>query len=301
MAAKKFKVTFWGVRGTYVMPGETTLKFGGNTPCIGVEVGNQLIVLDAGSGIANLGSHLLQQHNGRFSGSQHNEVLMIFSHTHNDHIQGFPFFWPIFQSDFTLYVFGPNGGKKKFSDILNGAVQPPVFPLSISDFPSTIHVRSLLTSGHILWPENRKPVMKRGLPKSYDPDIPTVEWYKSPTHPTDGIYLHKITYAGKSLVYATDTEGSLSGDQDLIRYARGVDLLIHDTTYQADAYETRRGWGHSTVEFAVTVARAAHVKRLALFHYDPHYTDADVAAMQRRSRRFFKNSIASRERQSLTL
>ena len=77
VASKRFKVTFWGVRGTYVVPGETTLKYGGNTPCIGVEVGNRLTVLDAGSGIANLGSRLLQQHNGRFSGNHHNAVLMV--------------------------------------------------------------------------------------------------------------------------------------------------------------------------------------------------------------------------------
>jgi ribonuclease BN (tRNA processing enzyme) len=301
VATRRMKVTFWGVRGTLPVPGETTLKYGGNTSCISVEAGGRLIVLDAGSGISVLGDQLVRR-NSHYQASGRRDAMVLFSHTHNDHLIGFPFFTPVLNPQYDVHIYGPDARQAKFRQILEGTIQPPVFPITMELFAANLKIRSLYARrGYILWKENESPRMYRGALARRSPSTLTVEWYKSDTHPTEGIYFYRISYGGKRFIYATDTEGHDKGDVDLSRFSRNADLLVHDTTYTDEDYEPRKGWGHSTPEFAIAVARKAKAKRLALFHYDPIYNDADLQKIEKEARRQFSKCIAARDGLSLYL
>jgi len=297
--SKSFRVRFRGVRGSHPTPGPDTVRFGGNTSCVEVQAGSHKIILDAGTGIVSLGNEI-----AKASATERKELhlTILFSHTHHDHTQGFAFFKPAYFPTTTCNLFGPKLRETKFEQGLVRAMVSPYFPVALSELSSVIKIRSLHESEIILF-ENSDPTPKvLNYFRDNHKEIPfevRVRVLHSLAHPNGGVFVYKIEVDGKSVVYATDTEGYAGGDQKLIRFAKGADLLIHDSQYTSKDYvhgeAVVQGYGHSTVEMAADVASQANVKRLALFHYDPFYDDSTIGEMEKKAQSIFKDSVASYE------
>ena len=297
-----FVVRFRGVRGSYPVPGSTTLRYGGNTSCVEVWVGDKLIILDAGTGIVNLGDELLERCKAT---GQPIVATILFSHTHHDHTQGFPFFAPAYEGSSKFYMFGPKTFDQDLADALSRAMLAPIFPVALEEMPSLKIITNINdTEAIFIGPENEPQIRNIFREESeLAQDWVCVHAQRSPFHPSGGVHLIRISWNGKSMVYATDTEGVSGGDARLIRFAQRCDLLIHDAQYTADEYvnEPRQGWGHSTAEMAVFVAQQAHVKRLVLFHHDPLHDDAQLDKIQTHAQQLFAHTVVAAEGLTITL
>lgn len=297
-------VRFWGVRGSHPTPGPRTVAFGGNTACIEVRAGPHLLILDAGTGIIGLGDELVRER--RATGTPI-VAHIFFTHTHHDHIQGFPFFKPAYLGDTTCYMFGPGSLQLDLEGILASAMLPPTFPVQLHDMRALKLMHTVNETQVIIMPPNGEPAVRNHFREAVEagPDAVRVDVLHSHAHPRHGVLIYRISWRGHSLVYATDTEGYRGGDQRLIAFARGADLLIHDAQYSEDEYASpqfpKQGWGHSTPEMAIEVARAAGVARLVLFHHDPAHDDEQVRQMERRARELFPACQAAYEGLELTV
>ena len=264
-----FTITFRGVRGSYPVPGADTVRFGGNTPCIEVHAGGHLIILDAGTGIIALGSELVRnyfQRSADYRGRLHLTILL--SHMHHDHIQGYPFFAPLYLAQTTAHVLGPRMLREDLAAALSGAMVAPYFPVDAESLACERHIRNITEADVVLFPPatmSLHPRVERAMDANTQDAQIVVRAYHSQNHPRGGVFCYRIECGGKSIVYASDTEGYVGGDQRLIRFAEGTDLLIHDAQYRASEYieGLKQGWGHSTVDMAIEVAQAASVKRLS--------------------------------------
>lgn len=291
-------VTFWGVRGSYPSPGPQTARIGGNTACVEIRAGKHRIILDAGTGIIRLGSTLVAQHQ---ADKMPITATLLFTHTHHDHTQGFPFFKPLYFQTTTLYVFGPKTLEQDLHEVLSRAMLPPVFPIMLDALPCVRVVRNL-NEGEtvVLSADHTEPQVIAGrLPAALNaPENVLIHSLRSYAHP-QGVHIYRIEYQGKAIVYATDTEGYVGGDQRLIRLAREATLLIHDAQYTEAEYSNpqmpKQGWGHSTWQMAVHVAQAARVKELALFHHDPDHSDEMLERLERDARAVFPATHLARE------
>lgn len=274
------KVTFWGVRGSIPTPGDTTSRYGGNTPCVTVEEGETLIIIDCGTGVRVLGNSLLQ----RFNGNPINAHILI-SHTHWDHIQGFPFFTPAFIPSNTFTIYGAEGANRQIEDTLAGQMESPYFPVTIREMAANLRFE------HISECE----FMINGL------KISTCFL----NHP--GVTLgYRISNGSGSLVYLSDHEPhsrmlrtssrhksprdegpsekeaarfAESRDREYTQFCMDADLLVQDSPYTPEEYEKRVGWGHACIDDVVAMAGESRVKQLALFHHDPSHTDDQMDAI----------------------
>jgi phosphoribosyl 1,2-cyclic phosphodiesterase len=296
--SEPMRVTFWGVRGSYPSPGPQTARVGGNTPCVEVRAGSHQIILDAGTGIIPLGRALATQH----CADKHPvTATLLFAHTHHDHTQGFPFFKPLYFQTTTLYVFGPKTLEHDLHEVLARAMLPPVFPITLDQVPCVRVVRNLNDGETVLLrTDHREPQIITGrLPSAlHTSDNVLIHTLRSYAHP-QGVYIYRIEYQGKVIVYATDTEGYVGGDQRLIRFSRDAALLIHDAQYTEAEYTnlqiSRQGWGHSTWQMAVHVAQTARVQQLILFHHDPDHSDEMLEKLEHDARAVFPNTRLARE------
>jgi phosphoribosyl 1,2-cyclic phosphodiesterase len=298
-------VKFWGTRGSHPAPGNETLVYGGNTACVELRIAGHTIILDAGTGIIGLGAHLLQR---SIQSPGPIEATILFSHLHHDHTQGFPFFKPAFIPSTRLHLVGPQPFGASLENILSHSMEPPVFPITLNEMPSKrsfweigSHQTFLLSDDGVLQELAGDPAL------SAAPGQVCIRSYRSYAHP-GGVLIYRIDWQNRTVVYATDTEGYVSTDRRLVAFARGADLLIHDAQYTEDHYLGRsvsqhatQGWGHSTAAMACEVARAAQVKRLALFHYDPDYSDQMITQVEAAARRLFKGAFAPREGMEINL
>jgi CheY-like chemotaxis protein/phosphoribosyl 1,2-cyclic phosphodiesterase len=261
------RVRFWGTRGSIARPGPHTLRYGGNTSCVEVltERGTRL-VLDCGTGAYALGQQLL----GEGGASGH----LLITHTHWDHIQGFPFFTPLFIPKNRWEIYAPGASGQGLEAALRGQMEYAYFPVALDEMGAAITFNDLSEGTFTLGEDVR--VTARYL-----------------NHPAVALG-YRIEVGGVVIVYATDHEphsrhqaepktGPTAGVRPLLihvedgkhaEFLADADLVIHDTQYTAAEYGKKVGWGHSTVEYAVDVAVAARAKRLALFHHDPQRTDA---------------------------
>ena len=267
-------VTFWGTRGSIAKAGPTTVRYGGNTSCVSVRTdAGTLLVLDCGTGIHELGQVLV--HAAESTGDPVDGHLLI-GHTHWDHIQGLPFFAPLFDERNAWHVYGPRGLDSSIDHTLAGQMQYTYFPVQLLDFRASIEYHDLV----------------EGQFQIDDVTITTRYLH----HPALTLGF-RIEADGATVVYSTDHEpsaaaltdtGALKGfdreDALHVGFVRDADLLIHDAQYLEEEYPAKVGWGHSTVEYAVDVAVAADVRRLALFHHDPTRTDDAVDALVERAR-----------------
>ena len=253
-------VTFWGVRGTIPSPGPQTVRYGGNTACVEVRdtTTGHLVILDAGTGIRNLGKELHER-----AGPGGVRADIVVSHAHWDHIQGLPYFAPFFVKGNVLTVWGPKQGDVGMGDILKALMQPVVFPVPLEALAATLEVR------HV----DAEPIQARGC---------TITAMRV-RHPSVTLGYRLEFASGKSLVYVTDDE--LTGGayeegphwrQRFEEFIGDTDLLIHDSTYTPEEYPRYRGWGHSTYAESVELALAAGAKRLALFHHEPEHGDEAI-------------------------
>lgn len=262
------RLRFWGTRGSIPTPGPATVRYGGNTPCVEVRTEtNGLVILDAGTGIRELGRALLAESRARGDGRTPEIRADIFlTHAHWDHIQGIPFFAPIFQrgNDFTFW--GPETQDAGLERVIRDQMAPVVFPVSLAELEARVAFRGL--------GEER-----------VNGDGYTVSAF-AVQHP-GGALGYRFTggkTGDRSFVYVSDNElashpsyGSRPGWRDeLVEFIRGASLLVHDATYTTEEYERHRGWGHSTYEEAVTLALDAGVEELVLYHHRPERSDEEV-------------------------
>jgi phosphoribosyl 1,2-cyclic phosphodiesterase len=259
------ELTFWGVRGSIPAPGPGTVRYGGNTSCVSLRTsGGRLIVLDCGTGARNLGITLMA---GAFAKGK-GEGSILLSHAHWDHIQGFPFFVPLYVPGNTIRIYGGAKSSSMLEGILEGQMAPQYFPVqTLKNMGASIEI-SAIAEG--------KPVSVEGC---------RVLARTNP-HGRAGALAFRIEEAGKVVVYASDAgypEGGPSAAS--IDLYRGADVLIHDSTYTPEDRSRYLDRGFSSVDDAVGAAVAASVRRLVLFHYDQDYGDAEVDALCARARR----------------
>jgi phosphoribosyl 1,2-cyclic phosphodiesterase len=270
------EVRFWGVRGSIPTPGPGTAEIGGNTSCVEVRAGGLLLVFDGGTGLRLLGNSLLRH--------MPIEAWIFFSHVHWDHIQGFPFFTPAFVRGNVIHMYGGVKVSGTLEETLAGQMENPSFPVHLSEMGAKMNFTDLEEGELVELPSKEGPVKisnTRG------------------NHP-NGVYAYRVDHAGHSVMYATDTEHYAIVDPKLKKLAEGVDVLIYDAQYTPEEYAgvsgmPKTGWGHSTFEAAVELAKAAGVKKLVLYHHDPGQDDKAVRDKERRARELFPNSIAAYE------
>lgn len=301
---QSLSITFWGVRGSYPAPGPNTSRVGGNTPSIEVRAGDHRIILDAGTGVIGLGRAMVEQY---LVDQKPLVATLLFTHTHHDHTQGFPFFTPTHYSSTRLYVFGPKTLHQDLVQVLSRAMLPPVFPITLEELPCLRVMRNLHEGEAIMLnAADTEPqvLIDRDRPIQEPPEHVLVRVLHSHAHP-QGVFIYRVEFGGKSMVYATDTEGYVGGDQRLIEFARGADLLIHDAQYTEAEYASdsasKQGWGHSTWQMAIAVARAAKVKKLVLFHHDPTHADDMLEQLEKQAQAVFPQTVLARERMTVDL
>jgi phosphoribosyl 1,2-cyclic phosphodiesterase len=287
----ELRVKFWGVRGSYPAPRAGTVKFGGNTACVEIRAGDRTFILDAGTGIIPLGRELARR--------RALEVMLLFSHLHHDHTQGLPFFLPAYMPNAKLHIFGPDGTHASLKNVLEHNQSAETFPVRLHEMASLKDIQSVRESQTIVWDEAGVRVTESSLDTGDDAVV--IRIHKSYAHP-GGVFMYRITWRGKSVVYATDTEGYVGTDRRLVKFAQKADMLIHDSQYleahyrgQLAEFPSTQGYGHSTALMACEVAVAAEVGQLILFHHDPSYSDAVVEGMEASAKKKFANVQAAYE------
>ncbi len=289
----RLELCFWGTRGSIPVSGPGYLRYGGNTSCVSLTSDSgHLFIFDCGSGARNLGNYLLSPEWPVFSSSHPSaptpnsnnasplKGYILLSHTHWDHIQGFPFFGPVFGPGHQFNIIGSSNYSETLAAILAGQMEQRYFPVSFYSLPARLEFYSIGEKHDELTLDGVK--------------ITTLQL----NHPLPSL-AYRLDLGAKTLVYATDHEplklpnpqpGVLLGDdvidRRLVELATGADILIHDAQYSATELVQKVGWGHSSVEVAVDMAVRAGVKQLILFHHDPNHDDDTidglvVAARQR--------------------
>jgi phosphoribosyl 1,2-cyclic phosphodiesterase len=290
--AEELSVKFWGVRGSHPTPGVGTVKYGGNTACVEIRAGEQTIILDAGTGIIPLGRELAKT-------KRTDEIMLLLSHLHHDHIQGLPFFLPAYMPNTRLHIFGPDGTHESLRNVLEHNQSSETFPISLREMASSKDIQAVRESQVIVWDEIGVRLTESIVGVSAESIL--IRVHKSYAHP-GGVYAYRITWRGKSIVYATDTEGYVGTDKRLVTFAKDAELLIHDAQYLDEHYwgslagvSSTQGYGHSTVTMACDIAGSAHVGKLVLFHHEPSYSDEIVAGMEKFAREKFGEAQAAYE------
>lgn len=243
-------ISIWGTRGSLPSPGPETIHFGGNTPCVSVSAGNNLLILDAGSGIRRLGTQL----------KKYGRIDILLTHFHMDHIQGLGFFQPLYNPEAEIHIWGAVGAAQDLRSRLKRYLSPPLFPVRIRDLPCKLHLHEMTHES-----------------VQIGDFLVTADYVCHPS-PTLGF---RVQQGKHVLTYISDHELALgirgfSGDPEWTsgyNLAAGADLLIHDAQYSPEEYDVRRGWGHSSIEHALKFAQLTKAKHLLLFHHDPAHTD----------------------------
>jgi len=243
---------FWGVRGSIPTPGPGTVRYGGNTSCVELRAGGEHIIFDAGSGIRPLGLALLAE-------KRDLNLNLLLTHTHWDHIQGFPFFVPAYQARHRIHIMGYEGAMHDLQTTLAGQMENPYFPVSLAQMPGNIIIEELQSSEFKLGPL-------------------TVRSCKT-KHP--GVTVgYRVDAAEGSVCYVPDHESTPAENWKAVdELIAGADVLMLDSQYTAEEYPSKKGWGHGCLDDVVRVARDAGVKRLFLFHHDPSHDDAFLDRM----------------------
>lgn len=269
----QFKVRFWGVRGSIACPGSGTVRYGGNTSCVEMCVAGRRLIFDGGTGLRVLGQTLLSQ--------MPLEAYMFFTHSHWDHIQGFPFFVPAFVKGNRFKIYGaiaPNGST--IEQRLNDQMLHPNFPVPLQIMGADLSFTDL----------------KVGEEVRID-DILVENALLN--HPGEAVG-YRINWRGHSVAYVTDTEHFPDRlDENVLWLARNADLMIYDATYTDEEYNSGKaskvGWGHSTWQEAVKAAKAANVKKLVIFHHDPMHSDEFMDRVKEQTAAQFPNSVVAYE------
>ncbi len=272
-------VRFWGVRGSIPAPGPQTAKTGGNTACVELVHGRNRLVLDAGTGIRPLGAKLLREseaHDGQAA-----ETTLLLSHLHWDHIQGFPFFGPIYQPGYRIRVLAPGRNHAEVARQFRGQMAHPYFPVGFEALPAKIRIEATPSKKTKIGPFQIESI--------------------AVNHPS-GCLGYRIKVADKLICYLPDNELALRlppsepvhlTDAKLAEFITDADLLIMDAQYNTREYHSHAGWGHGCQEDVVRLACGAGVRQLCLFHHDPDHTDRALQRMHQRMKRLAKKQSST--------
>ena len=263
------RVVIWGCRGSVASPGPATVRCGGNTSCVEVSLEDgSVFVLDAGTGIRELGAELTERGTRR--------IQLLLTHLHLDHLEGLRFFAPLFDPSVEIDLWGPRSPVLGLQERIRRSFSPPLFPIDLQDTPAKVTFH----------------------------DVPKVPWRVGEALLTASLVVHpgptvgfRIEADGASVAYLPDHEPALAGrfeerTRDWISggsIADDVDLLLHDAQYFEDEYVERLGWGHSSVSSAVAYAEAVGAKRLVLFHHDPTHSDETMQKLESEARSLVEN------------
>ena len=253
------------MRGSIPTPGRGTVRYGGNTSCVEVRTGKDIIILDSGTGLRKLGIALLEE----FQTKPLNLTLLI-SHTHWDHIQGLPFFAPIYESRCHLRILGGEGAHKGLVSALTGQMESTYFPVPFSKLPSNIEIEELRDFNFAVGP--------------------TLVSAHRANHPGFTVG-YRLSSPQGVICFFPDTEPRKGGDdRDMIEFIRDADVLILDSQYDRDEYVRHTGWGHGCVDDSVALALKAGVKKLVLFHHDPDHDDKKIDSFVAYARKLVKKA-----------
>lgn len=264
------KVKFWGVRGSIACPSADHIAFGGNTSCVEINANGHRFVLDAGTGIRGLGREFRKDGN--------DDIYILLTHTHWDHINGFPFFEPAYDPKATVHIMAGHlqsaGG---IQNVLATQMDNPMFPVPLSAMMAKMRFEDFEAG--------------RTFDLYDDVSIRT-----APLNHPNGSTAYRIEFGGKSACYVTDTEhvpGEL--DQNILDLIEGSDLVIYDCTYTEEEFPAKVGWGHSTWNEGVKLCRKAGVKQMAIFHHDPDHDDEFMAKLEIEAKAVWDGTFVARE------
>jgi len=269
-------IKFWGVRGSIACPSASHIQYGGNTSCLEVTVGEHHFILDAGTGIRNLGKVFAKR------GMRKSTLLL--THTHWDHINGFPFFQPAFAPGNTLRIMaGHLHDKGGVKEVIASQMDNPMFPVPLEAMQAEMKFEDFVAGDSFKL-------------------SPEVNIRTAPLNHPNGATGYRIEYGGKSFCYVTDTEhvpGQL--DQNILGLIEGADLVVYDSTYTEEEFPDRKGWGHSTWNEGMKLCREAGAKQFAVFHHDPDHDDAFMADIERQVREEWHEAFVARENMEIEI
>jgi phosphoribosyl 1,2-cyclic phosphodiesterase len=263
------RLKFWGVRGSIPTPGPTTVHYGGNTSCVEVRADGQIIILDAGTGLRLLGRELVAEFD-----TQPLELTLLLTHTHWDHIQGLPFFLPVYKPQNHLRILGYEGARHGLDVVLAGQMESPFFPIGLREVPANVLIEELKEMDFHIGPVRVEACLAN--------------------HPGKCVGYRLFTSDG-SIAFFPDNElrhQDASENSRMTKFLHGTDVLIMDTQFDTQEYQEHAGWGHGCLDVVVAVALQAEVKQLFLFHHDPNHDDAKVSQMLAHAREL----VAARKR-----
>lgn len=264
------KVKFWGVRGSIACPSSDHIAYGGNTSCVEVTANNHRFVLDAGTGIRGLGRE--------FKRDGVDQIHILLTHTHWDHINGFPFFEPAYDPKSSLHIMaGHLREKGGIQTVLAAQMDNPMFPVPLGAMQAKMRF------------EDFEAGMSFDL---YD----DVKIRTAPLNHPNGSTAFRIECNGHSACYVTDTEHKPGAmDQNILTLIEGADLVIYDCTYTEDEFPSKVGWGHSTWNEGVRLCREAGVKQMAIFHHDPDHNDDFMTRLGQEAKKVWDGTFVARE------
>lgn len=265
------KIKFYGTRGSTPVCVREFLEFGGNTTSIKITGDNgRITILDAGSGIRNLGKDLVKD------SFQQDELFISFTHFHWDHIQGFPFFAPAYNPKIVINILAMGKDKeiKSLKGIFKGQMKSEYFPVPLESMGAKFNFLQL--------DQNK---LERN-----DTIVRTIKQ----NHP-GGSYGYRVENNGKHIVFCTDIEHGKTVLPEIVEFCKNADLLVHEAQYTSEELNSHRGWGHSSYDQAIEVAERGGVKKLAITHHDPEHNDAFLAKIERECQKKYPNCVLARE------
>jgi len=269
------KVKFWGVRGSIACPSANHIKYGGNTSCLEVKVGDRRLVLDAGTGIRGLGQTFLKD--------DVSQIHILLTHTHWDHINGFPFFVPAYDPRRSVHIMaGHLRGGEGIQNVLAAQMDNPMFPVPLSAMQAKMRFEDF----------------EAGMSFNIYDDVHV---RTAPLNHPNGATGYRIEHAGHAICYVSDTEhvpGKM--DQNILGLIEGADLVIYDSTYTEEEFPTKIGWGHSTWNEGVKLCREAGAKSMAIFHHDPEHEDLFMDKLGEEAKKVWSETFVAREGMELS-
>jgi phosphoribosyl 1,2-cyclic phosphodiesterase len=277
------KLKFYGTRGSIPICDAGFQQFGGNTTCLQITTTdtNRIAIIDAGTGIRNLGRDL------RAIGHKQDDLVIAFTHFHWDHIQGFPFFGPAYDPSqkITLFTLGRDQTVTNLREIFEVQMQSEYFPVQLDHMGAKFEFLQIADACRLFPAVN---------------NVSTIVTAQRHNHP-GGAFTFRIERSGKVLVVCTDVEHTDEIDPRLVELARGADLLVHDAQFTADELQKHRGWGHSSFDQAMQMAELAGVKCLAMTHHDPEHDDDFLERIEKLCQERFPQSVLAREGMEITI
>lgn len=270
-----FSVKFWGVRGSIACPSPDHMKYGGNTSCLEIVADDRRIILDAGTGIRQLGQEFLK------AGLKNAHLLL--THSHWDHINGFPFFTPAYIPGNSYHVMAghlmDNGGVRA---VLASQMSNPTFPVPLEVMNANLTFDDF-RAGETF-------------------DLNGIHIRTAPLNHPNGATGYRLEYQGKSICYITDTEHVIGKvDENVLNLIEGADLVIYDCTYDDATFQSKIGWGHSTWQEGIRLCQQAGARQLAIFHHDPENTDDKMQIIEERAKKEWSHSFVARDFMKVTV